>query len=292
MEILNEKPAHVTENKEIPNQVIDEVDDFQKQTLPQEGLSPVLDKTTDSGGKKRKILGPVDFFDYNFVSNHFWLKLLAPFAKGILKLGWDIRFEGMENIPKDQDCIFMPNHVSHFDGPLVIVGAASHVRGSFDIIGDEKLFNNKWFNHLLDRFNAFPVRKNSKDMWIVDYAIKRCRKNSMLWFPEGQRHKNPSINKLNPGKLGSGMLAHSTTNAIIPVFISGAEFAMPVGRRLRYGKGLRSIKILVRYGKPVDIEDLRNEPTSKENSKTILDRIMNAIEELRPAGPYRDQSRR
>ena len=109
----------------------------------------------------------------------------------------------------------MPNHVSHFDGPLAIIGATKRLQKSIDIIGDEKLFKNRFMRKFLSLFNAFPMKKASKDIKIADYAIKRSSKNSLLWFPEGQRHKNPSINKCNPGKLGSGKIAHSSKSAIM-----------------------------------------------------------------------------
>jgi 1-acyl-sn-glycerol-3-phosphate acyltransferase len=239
-----------------------------------------------------KILGPVDFFDYNFISQHFWYKLLAPLGVRIVKLGWKTKYEGIENIPNDQDVIFMPNHVSHLDGPLAILGVSKRIQRSVDIIGDEKIWKNRYFRFILNRFNAFPVRKESKNMKIVDYALKRSKYNSILWFPEGQRHKNPSSNVCNPGKLGSGMLAHASNNPVVPVFITGAEFAMPVGKRLTIGRGPRSIKILVRFGKPVYLDDLRELPESKVTSRVVVDRIMDHIEALRPKGPYRDQSHR
>ncbi|OLS22767.1 MAG: 1-acyl-sn-glycerol-3-phosphate acyltransferase [Candidatus Heimdallarchaeota archaeon LC_2] len=245
-------------------------------------------KLYDGSGK----LGPADYFDYDFQSSHFATKLLGVFFRRAVHLGWKTRFEGVENIPNDKNIILMPNHISHLDGPLAIIGATKRLEKSIDVIGDEKLFKNRFMRKFLSLFNAFPMKKGSKDIKIVDYAIKRSSKNSLLWFPEGQRHKNPSSNMCNPGKLGSGKIAHSAKSAIIPVFICGAEFAMPVGRKLTYGKGLNSIKILVKYGKPVYLDDLRALPPSKETSRLVVDRIMNHIEALRPKGPYRNQNNR
>ena len=142
-------------------------------------------------------------------------------------------------------------------------------------------------------FNAFPVRKGTKNLRIVEHAIDRVNNGDhMLWYPEGRRHKNPSINKTNAGRLGSGMIAHAVKAPIIPVFLAGTEFMMPLGKGIRWGKGPRSIKILVRFGKPVYLDDLRQLPPSKEVSQITVDRIMDAIEALRHKGPYRDQSHR
>ncbi len=95
---------------------------------------------------------------------------------------------------------------------------------------------------------------------------------------------------MDPGKLGSGMLAHSVDAPIVPCFIAGTEFVMPVGKGVQIGKIPRSINILLRYGKPIYLDDLRELPSSQETSQKIVDRIMIAIEKLRPKNEYIDQS--
>lgn len=231
--------------------------------------------------------GACDTFDYDFITNPFWHPFIRPFVKILNKLGWRYKVEGKKNIPKDTNVIIMPNHVSHFDAFLV----GGYFRTQKVIgIADEKLFRNKFFGKLAELLNGFPVRKGTKSTKIVDYAMYRVRSgDSMLWFPEGQRNKKPESNKLMPGKLGSGKLAHGVKVPIIPAFISGAEFAMPLGRKLTIGKGPRSIRIDVKFGKPVYLDDLRELPESRETSQAAVDRIINAIEDLRPSGPYMRQ---
>ncbi len=228
-------------------------------------------------------MGPCDYFNYNFRTKPYLYAVLKPLVKLFLRIGWRYSVEGKENIPKKTNLIFMPNHVSHFDSFLV----GSYYPYTPIGIADEKLFNNKLFALFAKNINAFPVRKGTKSLDIVKYAISRVnRGDSMLWFPEGQRHKNPRENKLNPGKLGSGMIAHAIKAPIVPVFISGAEFAMGVGRALTMGAGPRAIRIKVKFGKPVYLDDLRNLPASKDTSQKVVDRIMADIEKLRPEGPY------
>ncbi len=228
-------------------------------------------------------IGPCDTYDYNFQTRPYLYAILKPIVKILLRIGWNFKVIGKENIPKHTNVVFMPNHMSHFDSFLV----GSYFPTTPVGIADEKLFRNKLFYLFARNINAFPVRKGTKSLDIVEYAIARIKRgDSMLWFPEGQRNKKPRSNKMMPGKLGSGMLAHGVNVPIIPVFIEGAEFAMPIGGKLTIGKGPRSIKITVRFGKPVYLDDLRKLPRSKETSKKVLDRIMNAIEELRPPGPY------
>lgn len=233
--------------------------------------------------------GICDTYNYNFRTNKFWYKLTMPLINFVIGRGWKITVEGKENIPKDGNYILMPNHVSHFDSFL----CATRFNSAPIAIADEKLYKNKYFRIIARLYNAFPVRKGTKSTAIVEYGISRVNKgDSMLWFPEGQRHKNPSSNRCNPGKLGSGMFAHGITAPIVPVFISGAEFAMPVGKPLSMGRGPRSIKVGIKYGKPVPLDDLRELPPSKETSQKVVNRIMEHIEKLRPKGPYMVQKNR
>jgi 1-acyl-sn-glycerol-3-phosphate acyltransferase len=256
----------------------------------QESPTQIVKKET-MNTKQKGVVGPCDDFDYEFKTNQFYYKLIVPMVAFIMKFGWKITVKGKRNIPRTGNYVLMPNHISHFDS--FIAGAFLAPRPAPIAIGDEKLFRNKYFRAFAERLNAFPVRKGTKNMKIVNYAIKRVNNgDSILWYPEGQRHKTPWENKCNAGKLGSGMLAHSTKAPIIPIYISGAEFAMPVGKRITWGRGPRSIRIIVKYGKPVYLDDLRALPASKETSKLVVDRIIQNIEELRPDTPYQIQKTR
>ncbi len=228
----------------------------------------------------------IETYYYEKKTRRFLYYLIGAIVKMIFPLMYRFKVEGIENIPKNHHCIFMPNHVSHFDS--FAVGYPLYPKPPAHYIADEKLFKNRFFAWLAKRINVFPIRKGAKQLDVVQYAIDLVNSGStLLWYPEGQRHKNPSENKLNPGKLGSGMIAHKVRAPIIPVFLHGPEFAMPVGKAPTWGRRPRSIEITVKYGKPVYLDDLRALPPSKEVSKMVVDRILDAIEEMRPEGPYR-----
>ena len=54
----------------------------------------------------------------------------------------------------------------------------------------------------------------------------------------------------------------------------------------------QNIKLKLKFGPPIDLEDLRTLETSKETSKKVVMRIMEDIEKLRPEGPYMVQKTR
>jgi len=234
--------------------------------------------------------GPADHFNYNYKTNQFFFNIIGRFGKHLLQnLFWKVKVEGLENVPRERNFVLMPNHISHADSFFAVINL--YPCKAVNAIADEKLFRSPLFRKFAEAFNAFPVRKGSKNLNIVKYAAKRINSgDSLLWYPEGKRHKNPAENHTNPGKLGSGLLAHSIDAPIVPCYIAGTEFVMPVGESIKIGKTPRSINVLIKYGKPVDLDDLRNLPTSPETSQKIVDRIMDSIEDLRPNGPYVDQS--
>ena len=234
--------------------------------------------------------GPLDYFNFNYKTSQFAFNFIGRISKHILQnLFYKVKVDGIENVPRERNFVLMPNHISHADSYFAMINL--YPCKAANAIADEKLFRSPFFRKAATLFNAFPVRKGTKNLEIVNYAAKRVNNgDSLLWYPEGQRHKNPSENKCNPGKLGSGMLAHSVDAPIVPCFIAGTEFVMPVGKGVQIGKIPRSINILLRYGKPIYLDDLRELPSCQETSQKIVDRIMIAIEKLRPKNEYIDQS--
>ncbi len=231
--------------------------------------------------------GATDYFRYTFKTRKALYYLVGPLLSTSFDIMWKIKYIGRERVPR-RNVIFMPNHISHLDGFLV--GKGFFPQRKIHALADEKLFKHPLSSWFLSNLNAFPVRKGAKQIHVVKYAIELVKRGKdLLWFPEGQRHKQPWMRTLNPGRLGAGWIAHATRAPIIPVFIDGAELAMPVGKMPTKGPGFRKIKITVEYGRPVPLEDYYDLPQGKEASQLIVNRIMEAIEEMRPAYHYKER---
>ncbi|MHA2203533.1 MAG: lysophospholipid acyltransferase family protein, partial [Candidatus Hodarchaeales archaeon] len=100
---------------------------------------------------------------------------------------------------------------------------------------------------------------------------------SVCYFPEGARTKD---GKLQPGKLGAGLIAHSTRALVIPCAVQNTDMAMPVGRSFTLGGGPRKITLKVKFGPPLNLDKFYKLPSSKETSQQISDYIMVKIAEL------------
>jgi 1-acyl-sn-glycerol-3-phosphate acyltransferase len=158
-------------------------------------------------------------------------------------LGIKVEVSGLDRFDPRTALIFMPNHVSFLDGPLLemlIPGAARVVLKKsilrIPIVG------------LAMRFVGFvPVdRKGAQGgKRSIARAIRMIREQgySFLIFPEGTRSRN---GKLQRFRRGGFFLAIETGAAIVPVTISGTFELMPKGQ-----KYARKGSVRVIFHKPI-----------------------------------------
>lgn len=150
---------------------------------------------------------------------------------------------GIDNIPQEGGFILASNHISYLD-PIVL-GVASPTVLNF--MAKEELFKNHFFGWLLNRVNAFPLKRGSADLSAIKEAIRRLKDGqALLLFPEGGRRNSTT---LGPPEAGVGFLAAKLNVPVIPAFIKGAELALPKG-----AKFIRPHKISVYFGKQIIVE--------------------------------------
>jgi 1-acyl-sn-glycerol-3-phosphate acyltransferase len=145
-------------------------------------------------------------------------KTTHSWAKFILKIsGAKVTVTGSENIPKDTTILFVANHQSYFDIPLLI-GAIDVPKG---FIAKKELAKwigiRVWMKYLrctfLDRDN---MRKSAEA--IVEGINTLKSGYSMVVFPEGTRSKGKDPSEF---KAGSFKLATKAKVPIVPVTIDG-----------------------------------------------------------------------
>lgn len=163
------------------------------------------------------------------------------FCKGLvcigMKIAYNLKFVGRENIPNGTTVIFASNHRTNADPPLVASGVKS--RSSF--MAKEELFRNKLFAWLIRSLGAFPVSRGKGDTKVIDTACERLENGSNLMiFPEGTRSKDGKVHR---GHTGAALIAARTGKLIIPV---GIVF----GEKLKF-----RCRITVKYGEPINPAD-------------------------------------
>ena len=154
-----------------------------------------------------------------------------------MKIAFNVKMEGKENIPKDTNCIFASNHRTNADPPLISCG----LKGRHSFMAKEELFENKLFGWLIRNLGAFPVSRGKGDMAVLDMAVERLENGSNLMiFPEGTRSKDGKVHR---GHSGAAVIAARSGKPVIPV---GIVF----GEKLKF-----RTKIRIKYGEPINPAD-------------------------------------
>lgn len=178
---------------------------------------------------------------------------------------YNIKFEGKENIPKDKSAVYVSNHRTYADPPLIVLG----VKRKFSFMAKEELFKSKPFAILIRSLGAFPVSRGKGDETAIKNAVDSLSEGrNLVIFPEGTRSKD---GRLGRGKTGAALIAAMAHADIVPV---GIIFE---GEKLHF----RS-KIIVRYGQPISSDgytDENGEPVLKNLTK-LKNQYMDAIRVL------------
>lgn len=179
----------------------------------------------------------------------------------IIKVIYRVQIEGIENIPKKGPIIVCPNHISFLDPP--IIGALLNRRIYF--MAKAELFKNPILGFVLSKgLGAFPVKRGTSDLSAIKTALNHLKNGQAIgMFPEGTRSKNGILQKAEPGV---SMLA-----------IRGHAAVIPVGIKSNYR--LFS-KIIIRIGKPINLDKYLNSKLSSNDFALIGEEIMTEISKL------------
>ena len=151
-------------------------------------------------------------FGYN-VGAHFFRVILAPFTRR--------RIIGLKNVPHTGPAILAPNHISHFDPPLIGISADRQI----DWMAMEELFENPLLAAALRWIGSFPVGRGKMDYAAVRTAIERLKCGRMVGvFPEGGlRTGAESVLEGAPLKPGVAALSQMTQAPVIPCAVIGTD---------------------------------------------------------------------
>ena len=187
--------------------------------------------------------------------------LVRSLVHGFYCVMFNIKVEGLENIPTDCGVMITPNHTSNWD-PALIGGIYP---GKVHFMAKAELFKNKLFGALLKALGAFPIARGDVDLDAIKKAIKLLRNNeTVIIFPHGRRiGQGEDV----PIKEGAVMIALRSRVKIVPVYISG-EY------KFRH-------KIIVRFGEAVDYSEYAGSKVSVEKQRELSDELWGKMKALR-----------
>lgn len=185
-------------------------------------------------------------------------------ALGVKAAGIRVRVEGMENVQPGVSYIFLSNHVSNLDPPVLLPS----IPGMTSVFLKKELMKIPLLGTAMRMGKYVPVsRGNLREEARQSVEAATDALNSGLHitvFPEGTRSPD---GKLLPFKKGAFFLAEGTGAPIIPVVISGTEQMMPKNT-LRITPG----EACVRFLPPIYPQDA----SSRED---LMERVRAAMEQ-------------
>ena len=194
---------------------------------------------------------------------------IIVFGKGIMRLsgailGIRIETSGLENVEPGRPYIFMANHASFLDGPLLVTVIPRNVR----VILKKSVFDIPVLGWAMLHVGFVPVdRKASgggkKSIETAVHLIKK-KEYSFLVFPEGTRTLDGSLGKF---RRGGFFLALAAGVPILPVTLRGTFELMPKG-----SFGARPGRVSVTFHPPIPVEGY-----ASANMEELVEKTRDAI---------------
>jgi 1-acyl-sn-glycerol-3-phosphate acyltransferase len=185
-------------------------------------------------------------------------------ALGVKAAGVRTHVEGLENVQPGVSYIFLSNHVSNLDPPILL----PLIPGMTSIFLKRELMKIPLLGTAMRMGKFVPVaRGNSREDAQLSVEAAANALNSGLHFiafPEGTRSPD---GRLLPFKKGAFFLAEGTGAPIIPVVISGTEHMMPKGsQRITPGEAY------IRFLAPI-------RPQDSASREDLMERVRAAMEQ-------------
>ncbi len=139
---------------------------------------------------------------------------------------YGLRCSGREFVPRTGPIIFVANHQSNFDPP--IIGAVISDRPSKGI-ARSTLLESKLLGSYISAFGVISIKRGESDLVAIKKALQelaagRC----VMIFPEGTRTQTGEMGEF---QRGFWLLLKKSKAMVLPVGIDGAFDAYPMGSK-------------------------------------------------------------
>ena len=189
------------------------------------------------------------------------ISMWGAFA-GVRLAGIRVKTVGLERIDPARTYIFMSNHASNIDPPLML----PLIPRRTSVMARHELFNYPLLGTAMRLGSLVPVERKNRDAGIaaVRAAAGVIRQGiNMTIYVEGRRSYD---GKLLPFKKGPFYLAEETRAPVVPVTISGTHEVMPKGR-LWVKSGL----VTVTFHTPIEPENFGSRECLMEKVRRAID---------------------
>jgi 1-acyl-sn-glycerol-3-phosphate acyltransferase len=180
---------------------------------------------------------------------------------GVRLAGVKVKMIGRKNLDPRATYIFMANHASNIDPPLLL----PIIPGRSSVMARHELFNYPILGRAMRIASLVPVNRGNREAGIA--AVRAAEQVvqqgiHMTIFVEGSRSFD---GKLLPFKKGPFYLAETCQVPVVPVTIAGTHYVMPKGRF-----SVKGGEVVVTFHRPI--------PTSEFGSREeLMEKVRAAI---------------
>lgn len=206
----------------------------------------------DSSGRKQAAIA------------RLWSRILLAVS------GVHVQAQGLEKIPEDGSYVFVSNHLSYMDTPVVL--ANIHVQ--FRFLAKRGLFQIPFLGWHLGRAGHIPVPREDaraavKTMTTAAQMVRE-RGISLLIFPEGGRSRDGQLATFKDGAAYIGIRAGVP---LVPVALNGTREILPFG-----SGNIRPGHVKMRIGDPIPTKEFTMRDRARLTQE-VRERIVAMLEE-------------
>jgi len=206
------------------------------------------------------------------------LRVLRGVGEGIVRVVmrglFRLEVDGLDYLPPQGPTLICPNHVSYLDPFAVGMALPPRCLEHSYWGGWSGIAFNTWLRRLFSRAARIipidPDRAASSGLVLGRTVLERGW--NLIWFPEGSRSADGSLQPFLPG---IGALVEGRAIPIVPVYIEGTFAAWPPTRRLP-----RLSRIIVRFGHPILPDTIAPAGSSRERDIQIAAAVRAAVAAL------------
>jgi 1-acyl-sn-glycerol-3-phosphate acyltransferase len=183
--------------------------------------------------------------------------------------GIKVKVEGLEKIASDGSYLFVSNHLSYMDSPVIL----ANIPVQFRFLAKSGLFQIPFLGTHLARAGHIPVPREDaraavKTMSTAAQVIRE-RGVSLLIFPEGGRSPGGDLQEF---KEGAAYIAIRAGVPLVPIALRGTYEILP------FGSGhVRSGLVTMRIGDPVSTDQLQLRDRGRVTAE-LRDRIASMLD--------------
>jgi 1-acyl-sn-glycerol-3-phosphate acyltransferase len=214
----------------------------------------------------------------------FLIRLLNVLLGPITRRDW----RGQEHIPKSGGVVIVANHISNVD-PLVLAQYLAYSGRWPRFLAKASLFSVPVIGSALRAIGQIPVHREAgaarQAVRYADEAIEQGK--AVVIYPEGTITHDADLWPMT-GRSGAVRIALKTGCPVVPVGQWGAQDIM-WGKKIHVPHLLPRKTLRLVAGRPIALEDLRDQPLTPqvltEATDRIMDEITSLVAELRQQAP-------